>query len=272
MFPLPIGNNSPKKVDPRVQKTEAQLWWFRRLAPGADSVYPIRAWSPHECVAIHSYTLLSQEFVSICPVPTYEAFLKAADLGSTYRWQKRFLQHLQLGCLKRRWVLKSPDHVYGLDKVLTVFPDAAIIQTHRNPVDVLKSQAQLTQVLEGMFCRPEDREQLRMREVRKIRQMLEYVSRFRDVHPQLAARFIDVKYGELVVDPLSLVRRIYEHLGIPLTRAAAERTQRLVSSRSRYQRRQASPTLADLERSGPDETRAFEGYCARFGIPYQESE
>jgi hypothetical protein len=272
MFPLPIGNSSSSKADPRVRKTEAQLWWFRRLAPGADSVYPIRAWSPHECVAIHSYTLLSQEFVSICPIPTYEGFLKAADLGPAYRWQKRFLQHLQLRCSKRRWVLKSPDHVYGLDKLLTVFPDAAIIQTHRNPLDVLKSQIQLTQVLEGMFCRPEDREQLRMREVRKIRQMVEYISRFRDVHPELAARFIDVKYRELVVDPLSVVRRIYEHLDIPLTRAAAGRMQRLVLSRSRYQRRKPNPTLAVLERSGPDETLAFEGYCARFGIPYQESE
>src|ERR1700746_4038746 len=38
MFPI---SKSPKKVDPRVRKAEASLWWFRRLAPGADSVYPM---------------------------------------------------------------------------------------------------------------------------------------------------------------------------------------------------------------------------------------
>jgi hypothetical protein len=91
MFPIPIGRTSPEKVDPRVRKAEACLWCFRRLAPVADSVYPIRAWTPHECVAIHSYTLFSEEFVSTCHVPTYEAFLHAADLGPTYRWQRRFL-------------------------------------------------------------------------------------------------------------------------------------------------------------------------------------
>jgi hypothetical protein len=74
MFPLPTESERPKKVDPRVRKAEACLWWFRRLAPGADSVYPIRACSPHECVAIHSYTLLFEEFVATCRVATYEEF------------------------------------------------------------------------------------------------------------------------------------------------------------------------------------------------------
>jgi hypothetical protein len=107
MFPVPIRDGMRNKVDPRVRKTEAQLRWFRRLAPEADSVYPMRAWTPHECVAIHSYTLLSQEFVSICHIPTYQAFLETVDLRPTYRWQKRFLQHLQLYSQTRRWVLKS---------------------------------------------------------------------------------------------------------------------------------------------------------------------
>ena len=57
MFPLRIESEPSDKVDSRVQKTEACLCWFRRLAPGADSVYPMRARTPHECVAIHSYTL-----------------------------------------------------------------------------------------------------------------------------------------------------------------------------------------------------------------------
>jgi len=267
MFPIPIGNKRAKKVDPRVRKAEASLWWFRRLAPGADSVYPMRAWTPHECVAIHSYTLLSEEFVSICHVPTYEAFLHAADLGAAYGWQKRFLQHLQLGCSNRRWILKSPDHVYGLDELLTAFPDAAIIQTHRNPVDVLRSQIQLTRVLEGLFNGTGEGNQFGMREALKLEEMLDRLTRFRDARPELAERFIDVKYRELVSDPLGVVRRIYERLDIRLTEVATERMRRLASSRSRYQRRGVNPTLADFGLDGAAEIQRFAGYCARFGIP-----
>jgi len=78
---------------------------------------------------------------------------------------------LQTGCPSRRWVLKSPDHIYSLDKLLRAFPDAVIIQTHRNPVEVVKSQFRLTKVLEAMFARPRENEQLAMSEARKIEQI-----------------------------------------------------------------------------------------------------
>jgi Sulfotransferase family len=99
--------------------------------------------------------------------------------------------------------LKSSDHVFGLGALLAVFPDAIIIQTHRDPFDVLKSQIQLTQLLEGMFYRPAKLEQLNLREAGKVAHMLDYISRFRDAHPELSEHFIDVKYSELITDPFS---------------------------------------------------------------------
>jgi len=189
--------------------------------------------------------LLSEEFVSTCHVPTYEAFLHAADLGPIYRWQRRFLQYLQIRHSNSRWVLKSPDHIYGLDKLLAVFPDAAIIQTHRNPVEVVKSQIRLTQVLEAMFARPREREQLAASEARKIEQMLGYITRFRDAYPNVARQFIDVTYRELMSDPLAVVRRIYERLD----RAA----------------------MADLGFDCAAEKPRFEEYCSRFGISFQKT-
>ena len=55
----------------RVRRAEFCLWWFRRLAPKADAVYPMRAQTPHECVAIQSYTFMSEEFISTCRIPGY---------------------------------------------------------------------------------------------------------------------------------------------------------------------------------------------------------
>ena len=272
MFPVPFQNGLRNGVDPRVRKAEVSLWWFRRLAPGADAVFPMRAWMPHECVAIHSYTLLSEEFVSTCRIPSYEAFLRASDLGPAYIWQKRFLQYLQLGCPAKRWILKSPDHVYGLEKLFAVFSDAVIIQTHRNPVDVVRSGSQLTELLQRLFARVGGRAQLGEREARMLAEAMDRIMRFREARPELAGRFIDVKYGELVSDPLAVVRRIYQQLDIRLTELAAERMQRLAWTRSRYRARHASPTLADLGLDGLSEARRFEPYCSRFGVPFQNSE
>jgi len=246
MFPIPTRKDVWSSVDPRIRKAEACLWWFRRLAPLADAVYPMRASTPHECVGIHSYTMLSQEFVITCRIPAYETFLRGGNLGPAYAWQKRFLQYLQLSGPHKNWILKSPEHVYGLDHLLSVFPDAVIIQTHRNPLEVLRSSLQLNEVLEGVFAYPSDRAQTRIREARSLIESMDSIRSFRKAHPEFAGRFIDVDYDELIADPLEVVRRIYQRLNRHLVVPASERLQRLAARRSRYKGRHASPTLADL--------------------------
>jgi Sulfotransferase family len=266
MFPLPMTGERDRKSSPRVRKAAACLWFFRRLAPGADSVYPMRACTPHECVAIQSYTFLTEEFVSTCRIPSYEAFLHKADLSPAYAWEKRFLQHLELGGPAKRWMLKSPDHVMGLEALFSVFPDAAIIHTLRNPLEVVQSSIQLTQVLQGLYARRGDPAHLARREARVLAERMDRFIRFREQHPELADRFVDVKYSELVSRPLAVVRRIYRQLEIPFTDIAARRMSDLASNRSRYHRGQAHPSLADLGLDPAAEAQRFERYCSRFEL------
>jgi hypothetical protein len=254
MFPIPGENDARSKVDPRMGKAEACLWWFRRLAPRADEVYPMRAWTPHECVAIHSYTMLSEGFAITCRIPAYEAFLREGNLGPAYAWQKRFLQYLQLLRPIKQWILKSPEHVYGLEHLLAIFPDAVIIQTHRNPLEVLRSSIQLTEVLGSVFAHPDDRVQGRIREARTLAESMESIGSFRKTHPELEARFIDVEYDELVSDPLAVVHQVYQRLNMRLSEMAIERMRHLAARRSRYKRRRGGQASADC---GLEET--FDG-------------
>jgi Sulfotransferase family len=234
MFPLPAPELRGSIFDSRRLRTAARLWWFRRLAPQVDEVYPMRACSPHERVAIHSFTFLSEEFVSTCRVPSYEAFLRSTDLVPAYAWEKRFLQHLQSRSRTKRWVLKAPDHVHGLEELFSVFPDALIIQTHRDPLAVLGSDVQLTRVLQSLYARPSDLSELRARATRVLAEMEERCRRFRDRHPELANRFVDLDYSELVSDPVTAIRRIYWQFEIPLIEPTIERVRHLASKRSRY--------------------------------------
>jgi hypothetical protein len=268
MFPVPFSRNgNGDERERRVRKTATNLWWFRRLAHQPDSVYPMRACSPHECVAIHGYTCLSQEFISTARIPGYEKFLRSTDLTSVYAWQKRFLQYLQLDSGPTRWVLKAPDHVYSLRELFSIFPDAVIIQTHRNPLEVLRSSIQLTEVLYNLFSWPGNREQLAEREAMLLARAMEEFIRFRDAHPEMADRFIDLNYSELVADPLAAVRRVYQQLNVVLTEQAAERMRQLISQRSRY--RKHNPTLTDFGVDVLREARRFSQYCFRFGVPCQ---
>jgi hypothetical protein len=272
MFPIPSENSTRSKVESRVRKAESCLWWFRRLAPRANAVYPMRAWTPHECVAIHSYTLLSEEFAMMCRVPSYEAFIREANFVPAYAWQKRFLQYLQLSYPTKQWILKSPDHVHTLEHLLTVFPDAVVIQTHRDPLEVLKSSMHLTEVLEGTFAHADDRSQISKREARNLAEHMEGITSFRQTHPEQDGRFIDVKYHELVFDPLTIVRQIYQRLDMPLTEMAAEKMRSLASRRSRYKGRRGDRKPADFEVDETVDRHRLEAYCSRFEIPCQQSE
>jgi Sulfotransferase family len=160
--------------------------------------------------------------------------------------------------------------VHTLEHLLTVFPDAVVMQTHRNPLEVLKSAMHLTEVLEGTFARADDRSQIRKRETRNLAQHMEGITSFREAHPEQDDRFIDVKYYELVSDPLTIVRQIYQRLDMPLTEMAAEKMRSLASRRSRYKGRRGDRKPADF---GVDETvdrHRMEAYCSRFEIPPAE--
>ena len=266
MFPVTANEPDRGWHDRRVWKAATCLWWFRRLAPEADAVYPMRARTPHECVTIHSYTLMSEEFISSCRVPAYADFLRASDRVPIYEWQKRFLQHLQQDQPPGRWILKAPDHVYSLDALFSVFPDALVIQTHRDPLDVLKSTIHLTRVLHGLYARAEDPAQLAAREARVLSAAIDRCLRFRDAHPELAQRFVDVNYSELTADPLTVINHVYRHFDMTLTAKAAGRINELALHRSRYRGRRHIPGLADMGLDARTLAGRFENYCRRFGI------
>jgi hypothetical protein len=262
--PLPTGARR------QILRTIGCLWWFRQIAPQADSVHPIRATTPHECVAIHSYTLLSRAFTIIFRIPTYEAFLDQVDFEPAYLWQKRFLQYLQFRGRAKRWVLKAPDHVFHLKALLRVFPDAVIIQTHRDPLEVLESSSRLTEVLQRAFAYPQDRREIGLREARALADGLDRITRFRESHSELRDRFVDVKYDELISNSLQIVRRLYRELDLPLNDGTLEKIHDLAMNRSRYGRRRPRARLADFGIDSGTEIRGFANYCARFGIRQEE--
>ena len=108
------------------------------------------------------------------------------------------------------------------------------------------------------------------RNERSPKQIIGYITRFRDVYPGVSENIIDVTYRELVSDPLAVVRRIYDRLGIQLKDSAAERMRRLASARSAYKKRvRGSVPTGDLGLDRVGVSHHFEDYSSRFGIPCQ---
>jgi len=135
-----------------------------------------------------------------------------------YTHYRKQLQTLQWRDSKSHWVLKSPYHQRGLPALMDLFPDALIIQTHRDPCNVAPSFCSLYQVVHELTSE---------NAVQKLQgpQRLDWLSEVNDITLNLRQklgpdRFIDVGFSELMRDPIGIVQRIYDRAGMKLTVAA----------------------------------------------------
>ena len=216
--------------DRRQQRVARQLRMFGMFAPEFRRMHPIGANSPQECSEITAHVFASLRFDTTYSVPSYRRWLDSAGHLDAYRFHRRFLQHLQhQSGGAGRWVLKCPDHVFALDAIRAVYPDARVVFVHRDPLRVLLSAARLTEVLRRPFTRHIDRAALGQQECERWSVGSELMIDAADREP-FAEPIFHIRYRDLVGDPLGTVKSLYRHFGLTLDAAAATRIERLVAS------------------------------------------
>src|SRR5262245_59912496 len=150
MHPFPPPEAANFDTYPRIARVEKHLAGIDRLIPGFSSMHPMGARLPQECVAITQHEFVSLVWPTTHRVPGYAAGLDATDHGWVYAAHRRWLQYLQWRVPAGRWRLKSPGHLWTLDALLREYPDACIVQTHRDPLRVLASLVSLVCTLRSI--------------------------------------------------------------------------------------------------------------------------
>jgi len=264
IFPSPAAGTAEQRIR-RVQK---QLRAFEWLAPEFRGLHPLEATSPQECSEIAAHVFRSLRFDTTYHIPSYRAWLDSdpARHLPAYRFHKRFLQYLQhQEATPRRWLLKCPEHLFALEAIKAVYPDARLIFVHRDPLKVLLSQSQLTQVLREPFTRSLDARSLGTLESRRwldgTRRMVEASDA-----DDFAEPIHHIHHMDLISDPVATVDGAYRHFGLTLPDAAADAIEEYITARPRggYGKH-----VYRFENHGLDEqaerTR-FRPYMVRFGI------
>lgn len=255
----------PTGPDPvRVAAAEKDLAMFRRLAPGIDHIHPMGSQLPQECLALQAPEFASYEFPTTFTVPSYWDWLRTADLRPAYAFEKQFLQHLQSGRRGDHWILKTPAHLMWLDALLEVFPDALLVQTHRDPAAVLASVSSLMTTIRGAMSDTVDafavgREQLEAWTWGMARTMA-----VRDQLPP--GRVVDVHYDDTVHDPVGTTSRIYDHFGLEFTPAVEAGVRGYLADNPRDKHGAHSYTLAEFGLDPDEVDAAFATYRERFGV------
>jgi hypothetical protein len=204
------------------RKVELQLGFFNRLSPGIRNLHPIEADAPEECIEFTSQVFRSPRYDDLYRAPSYRAWLDRSGYDEGYRFLGRFLRHLQgPGASPRRWILKSPEHVFSFDALARAFPDAMLVLVHRDPGHVLGSAARLTELLRAPFTTAIDRREIG-RKVADYWQdgMRRMVKLADDKTFPLRPRLVHVQYRSLVTDPVGTVAQIYDAFGLEFSREA----------------------------------------------------
>jgi hypothetical protein len=260
--------------DRRVERTERELRTFAHMAPGFRDVHPLTARMPQECTEITAQVFQSLRFDTTFRIPSYLAWQDAHGHTLAYRFHKRFLQHLQHQSGdepdRMQWVLKCPDHVFALDAVRAIYPDARIVFVHRDPLKVLPSVAKLTEILRQPFTQRQDRAEIGAQVASRWHQGVEAMMRAAN-SSESGNAICHIQYRDLTQDPLGTIERLYTHFQMPLGDDAA---QRITAEANRETRGGYARNVYHFADHGLDARRErsfFAGYMERFGIAEEVS-
>jgi hypothetical protein len=134
-----------------------------------------------------------------------------ADAKAQYRLHKMMLQQFQYARPKKYWVLKG-FHSARLAELFETYPDARIIWTHRDPVQVIASRiALMGELVEGLTGQVDWKAEAR-------RQLAMARGSFRTTmtHPLVNdPRIHHVRYKDFTADPVGTIGGFYEKYDVP---------------------------------------------------------
>lgn len=209
-----------KGPDLRIKRLAKMLRQMDDVAPGYQAIHPMTAESPEECVALFMNAFRTVQFDIQYRVPDYVDWVQAQDKTIAYRAYYQQLQIIQyFRPCGQRFLLKDPSHTLNLDAMLSVFPDAKFIFTHRDPVKSVSSICSLYAYTRSMFSDAVCAQAIGREIIDGYWQPgLTQAMAFRDrLDP---SRYADVWQRDMREKPMDVIEQVYNQLNIPFDETA----------------------------------------------------
>jgi hypothetical protein len=211
--------------------------------------------SPYLTIAFPNEPPQDQEFLTLEHVPP-------AELA---RWKRKFLRFLceinHRAKRRKRIVLKSPPHTGRVKVLLELFPDAKFVHIVRDPFVVFPSTVHLWKTLYSTQGMQKPRfEGLEEHVFLIFEQMYERFEKDRQQIPP--ANICEIRYEDLVADPIEGVRRIYQELGLGGFDEARPALERFVAGTKGYETNKYRELAPELRSQIADRWR---GYIEKYG-------
>lgn len=237
------------------------------LAPDFKAIHPISHEDAEEDILLLDLNFMTESPEATMHVPGYSRWLEEQDHTWAYEYFRTLLQALSWRRPDLPWVLKTPHHMEYLDVFLRVFPEATVVQTHRDPRVSLASYCSMVAHARGILSDHINPGEIGEHWTRKSRRMVQRAMEVRE--GAQGHRFIDVSYYDLTSDPIAELRRICEQAGVGFDDAAEREAARWMSANPQNRFGTHTYRLADfgLSEEAVDET--FSAYRKQHAIPFE---
>lgn len=190
-------------------------------SPKANRVHTVGVDDVDECLALMMQSFVTNQLPSLLNLPSYDTWYLRQDEAESYRRLADNLRLIGNAEPEKTWLLKNPTHLLRMQSLLTVFPDARIIHTHRDPVETFGSLCSMLAAFRG---NPEPGSpEACVIGPRQLRLYSDAIRHTMDVREQHAEAFHDVHQSRLETDPMGVVSGIYARFELELSAEAEQR-------------------------------------------------
>lgn len=207
--PLPAGDLTATQPDPdpRIGLSLKEQGFVDKILPEQGSMHGLVHDEPEEenpLLAIYHCSSLYENSVL---APAYREWYEQADHTPGYRNFGRVLQYLQWSRPGGdRWSLKAPGHLEMLGPLLSAFDDATVVRTHRDPVTSVISFANMVTYDARIYFDHPDPWLIGQHAADFVERLLRAAVRDEEL---AGDQVVDIKFRDLVKDPLSQMKRVY---------------------------------------------------------------
>jgi len=266
-YPCPPPDDASYENDPRVKRGHFEQTLWPRLVPAYKAMHEMGGRIPTECGDLLCNAFIGDRLPALHQVPTYAAAAAQADMLPAYKIHKQILQILQWKRTPKRWLLKAPAHMNWIDTLLQVYPDAKIVQTHRDPLQVMGSTVSLISAIMWMRSDKLDPELVKLAfGPAYYEPQLYRVMELRERGLPPAGQIIDVRFQDVMKDHFSAIRTIYEHFGWEYTDTAERLMRTYLAQKPRGKFGKHFYDFNDLGLDLATERARYAKYQEHFGV------
>jgi len=250
--------------DPRRKKGKLLVKFQDYLAPSLKNIHEFHLDGPEECTPILMQGFSTQAFAGMFDAPEYSTWLNTVSQDENYQHHKKVLQTLQWKYPGQRWLLKSPDHLAGIDSILKIYPDACFIHLHRDPVQSVTSWASLNQVFRSIYMKSVDPKILGEQVLDRLgNDMDNYILHRKKYKPE---QFFDLYYQDLIHDPIKSIEEIYQHFSLDFSAVVSQKMKKFLA-KDRKKTRSHQYSAEDFSLNSGLISERFNNYIDTFNVP-----